>query len=1005
MLRRKLGQIQIYFDQVNVGELIVESGCDTNIQLWEIAAESVLVKEPELKAVDIIEILPQIKDESLQQSIIDLFLKNKEMNNRMLSVGPKINLMEGAEIEQLIARANVAVDFSYGHAEKLILEATDMKKAKVVCSNYDGDIVYNGNGKSVVTELQLVDSMIDNLTVSSGDIANWFNVDSNKSTISEVVVDSGITFSLNAEAQVLKLSAKATKANVSVLDSVEELLVEANDAYIDIAASGKIDVATILSDRVELTGSGKVTNASIEGSGVSVSNFGAVVEGENVYEGNKVDKIVVTDMEMTSGGAEIFENSDGSVRLSFPGQYKSATYTIPKSIPKGRVTMISLDISAASQFGITLKAGKGSDVATYPGYGMTSRHRATYDFSVNTATTMISSISIQSLASGTPDIVLHSITFYLKPETDNEATELWSEWKEDYSDATLNISLPVTAVDMNYCCTYEHVSDGYGKYTCTNNYGGLCIVLDNTDSSKAAEFNVSAVVKKVGGSTESLRMIVLNEWRDLFKESVKLGSDWNLLESVGIQVEAGESKKIHITPCDDGINQMTFLVDELTVARTFKEGTTEIPKDEIDLTGATKCNTDEYQVHHFKDVNLVEYAGKEVSFSVDMVCVDGYGDNTIVAQDSAYNAMYTDAEIGKTWKTYTYTLNVPEDYSTKENAYLGFRWKKNPVTNYSDYVFYYKNFRFSAPKDEDSTEDEAPKDGILCTPDATNIVEFKDIDFRELVGKTVNISVDVISVGGSENPKGHGQFNDSVRAGESDWFFAIHYNKEIGTDWTSFGSTEFVVPEQFADETNPVYFAIKSASGADYSPYKIYYKNFKVEVLEEEEEITEFYIAQNVEFKDVVAYATEYGGTAEISTNHYLDGNNFVKLLPDELKNNADVAAKFTTLAGLLEVVDYFEVEVTLTEGTAISEEKAGYAPQSQVYLQDSNYSVGTWGSVIGNVGQPVDGQSKTGIAQHPMSLCKEWTSATVGKIGIQMINVMADTKLSGSYSIKVVLK
>ena len=166
-----------------------------------------------------------------------------------------------------------------------------------------------------------------------------------------------------------------------------------------------------------------------------------------------------------------------------------------------------------------------------------------------------------------------------------------------------------------------------------------------------------------------------------------------------------------------------------------------------------------------------------------------------------------------------------------------------------------------------------------------------------------------------------------------------------------------------------------------------------------EEQIKEFYIA-----KDVAFNKTSSGASVDVG-GHYLDGSNFVNLLPAALKADDAVAEKFTTLSGILEMVDYFEVEVTLTEGTAVSEDKAGYAPQSQVYLQSSDYKSGTFGKVIGNIGQPSEGVPKKGSVQHPTSLCSDWDAPTVGKIGIQILNAMADTTLSGSYSIKVVLK
>ena len=72
------------------------------------------------------------------------------------------------------------------------------------------------------------------------------------------------------------------------------------------------------------------------------------------------------------------------------------------------------------------------------------------------------------------------------------------------------------------------------------------------------------------------------------------------------------------------------------------------------------------------------------------------GSVTVKAQDSGYSLMYNDATITNEWQKFEYTCTVKEDYASKENAYLGFRWASQNA-DYANYKFYYKNFVFTAP--------------------------------------------------------------------------------------------------------------------------------------------------------------------------------------------------------------------------------------------------------------------------------------------------------------------
>lgn len=567
----------IYLDQVNVGELVVESGSPVNIQIWEAKVTKLTVKEPELADLAMDALLPLLADEETQNIVLDLYEKNQAKKEQALSKAPTIVTMGDATIGEVVVNASATLDFEKGSVGAVNLEANGtLERAKVTLKNYEGDVTYKGSDSFNMMELRCVDSDIKNLKVDGTTDKNYLNVSAKNSSVDKAEVAANANIALNIATDKLEVSEKASGASLSVLNTVKDMDVKASDAEIEVTSSGKVSSAVIAGDNVKVSGVGNVAAADITGKNVSVSTFGTEVEGENAYESSSVEKIVVTDIDMTSGGATINKNTNGSVTLSFPevdGLYKSATYTIPKSIPKNRIATIVLDITSASQFGITLTAGKGSNIASYPGYGVSESRRGTYTFAIDTATTMISSISLQSLSSGTPDITLHSITFYLAPEKDAGEVSLWTTWTEDFADAKLNKSLLTTGGDLNWA-TYEYVAEGYGKVSATASWQGMCIVLDNTDSSKDADFTVSAKIKKVDGNNSKIKFQALGDnYKDWTQTYGNLDSgEWETVTTKAVTVEAGKGYKLNLTPYEgQGNGTLTYYIDDITVTRAFKD--------------------------------------------------------------------------------------------------------------------------------------------------------------------------------------------------------------------------------------------------------------------------------------------------------------------------------------------------------------------------------------------------------------------------------------------------
>lgn len=722
VISKEVDAKDIYFDQVVVKEMVVESGGKSNIQLWEMDAEKLTVKEPELEKLTVQDLRSLLEDPETQQMAMNLYLNSQAKDSKSLNTTPSIVTMGEAKIEEVVARANVDLDLATGEVGEVVLEASDkIERAKVTLKNYKGDVAYKGSDSFNAMTLKSVASEIGNLSVEESTAANYLNVISKDSSAEKVEVSGNAKVSLNVTMGTLDITEAASAAAVTVAGDVKELNVNADGAKVEVAPIGNVAVAKVAADNVSVSGSGVLSEAKITGTGAYVSTPGTEVEGNNNYVGkSNSTEVTFTDIDLTAGeGATVTKNADGSSTISFDGQYKNASFAVPKSIDKTRIIAVRVEVTTSQQFGLTLTASKGNNIAAYPGYGISKLTEASYYYGVP-ASSVISSITFQSLSPTQADLKVKAVTFVLKEEAAGEEVELWTSWTEDFNDDTLLEGVPTDSGGALNWGAYERDADGYGKYTCTAGWQGMCVVLDNLDSDKAADFTVSMKVKKVDGTDTMLKFVdIAGGTYRTFTSSAATNlviseDEWVTFDSSAITVEAGEGFKVNICPKGGGSSDtMTFLVDEVTVTRVFKEPTT--GGDTVDLAGATKCTTDAYQVHHFTNYNLVEYAGQEINFSVDMVRVGGDGSAAIVAQDSAYSAMYVDAAIGEAWETFTYTITVPENYADKESAYLGFRWKSGPVDNYADYTFYFKNFTFNGTKADGGSEGGSEEAGKTYT--------------------------------------------------------------------------------------------------------------------------------------------------------------------------------------------------------------------------------------------------------------------------------------------------
>ena len=838
VIEKEAAAKDIYFDGVEVGELVVESGNSAKVQLWDVDAEQVTVKEPELDALTLKDLATLLADKETRAETLEMYLAVRAKNESAKKTAPTIVTMEDAKVDKMVARANAAFDLAAGEVGVVALEASsEVATARVTLKNYKGDVAFTGTeGKSNMI-LNNVNSTIESLKVEESAANNILTVNSKGSVIEKAEIGGNAKVSLNIPMKSLEVTEEATAANVRVLNKVDEMAVAADSAKVEVTASGIVKEAEVTGDKVNIGGKGCLTNVEITGSDAYVSTEGTKVEGENTYV-----KPVYVEMPYDSWSEDF---TDASLNAGVPTDGSSlnwAKYSYDAENGYGVITTdagwqglaISLDNRdngspayyvasvRVKKLGGIAKGVRVTENGAWPELG------TRVDIGEEWVTVTSDKISVPAgssrvimiapndgsagvtLEMAVDDIVVKRYTDWTEPPARPKPTEdkVFTFDKMSYS-AGYGNSYTITAdgaLDISYTGQNQEAQFEFPEEMFTDDYNKIAIDFGSLADGYKLCFKIFA-----GGTTI----------KTVYDQTGDCVIDLSDCAGYGV-TKIGIMQNSAGTECKAVLNSIKFIVAEEDSTGGNEGGSgsgTEAP--EVDLTGATKCETTEWQVHHFTDVNLKDYAGTKVSFSVDMVRVGGDASEAIVAQDSAYNAMYVATEIGETWKTYSYSIDVPKDYG---DAYVGFRWKSGPVNDFGDYAFYFKNFKFEGTKVEGGDDNQGSTDDKLdltgatkCETDPYQVHHFKDYNLADYAGTEVKFSVDMVRVGGDGT--------EEIVAQDSA-YKAIYEAAVIGETWKTYTYT-IKVPENYGDAY--VGFRWKNGPVDDYADYTFYFKNFKFE--------------------------------------------------------------------------------------------------------------------------------------------------------------------------------
>ncbi len=934
----------IYFDQVNVKELVVESGSSSNIQLWEVKADTVTVKEPELSELSVKELSSLLADPATQHMAVDLFMKNMEKNAKTEKKAPSIVTMEDAQIGEVVAHGNVTLDLAQGEVENLVVKASEkQQRVNVTVKNYDGSVSYKGGDALNITTLKLVDSRVKALKVDESAANNYLNVNNKDSVAMKVEVAGNAQVSLNVPMGELAVTEAATAAQVSVLNAVDELNISANAAQIDVSPIANIASATVEGDDVKVTGSGYLAEVDITGKGAYVSTEGTKVEGENTYVKQEYvpPQVVITDIDLVGGGgAVVTKNSNGSSTVVYKPSYQTASFMVPANVDKDRISSVVVELTYNGQF--CVKFGGTSKADEYPGWGTTEATDGTMTYSINCATEKLARLDFMCLQDAL-ELTIKKITFNLLDEApEAEPTP---------------IPTPEPQVPGSYT---------FGQIKEEAFWNGSSSV-DETSGKNTMSFTAQ-YAQAFFAIPEDVDVTLL--------ESITLngltGSDYGIKLMTQEEMDAGSGNAAIVdygkpTLATGGATDIKYFVVMSTAIATA-EAPNVISVNSVSFNLKEKVEEEETPVEGYTFAEI-----KEIMFWDGSSSVDAKGKNTMAFNKQyaqAFFAIPEDVDVtllesvtlnGLTGSDYGIKLMTQEEMDAGSgNAAIVDYGKPTITTNGATNIKYFV---------------------VMSTANAENTVSVQSVIFTlKEASEEVKDSVVI-----TEPENTVLSLNDSLTlvaeaTGDIAWSSS---DEAIATVVDG-----KVIP---AGKGGKVTITATCGSAKD-----------EVEVTVEKV----FYLARNIKFENV-AVADDGGNNVttigdDIYLNPYEGTNNFVKALPEVLKNNAEVAEKFTTLAGIMEVVDSFEYQYVLTESTVVDGGNEAYEPQSQSVVQGSGWKNGIY--KWNGLGANAEG-IKMGTTIISTSDFAGWDDDTLAKVAVQIVKAKAGTKLSGEYTIKVNLK
>ena len=276
---------KIVLKEVQINQLLLESGTDYIVEVEDSDVVKLSILEPELEVVDYKKI-SQMLQEGIEASVVaQLYRDYLAQKQNFAKVYPKLVTKGETKVTSIVISSNIKLDLEQGQVENVTIDCDGSEDwVKVEVSKYNGTISINqslNETKNNLLRLDLKDSKLEQLNISS-EKGTKCSINSNKSSkVSRVEVEGNPFVNLIVETEKLYLNENTKDAFISIYSNVNDIIVEGDNNEISISNSAKINNAIVEGNSIAIYGNGKLENADIIGKEANVSVEGTVVTGEN----------------------------------------------------------------------------------------------------------------------------------------------------------------------------------------------------------------------------------------------------------------------------------------------------------------------------------------------------------------------------------------------------------------------------------------------------------------------------------------------------------------------------------------------------------------------------------------------------------------------------------------------------------------------------------------------------------------------------------------------------
>ena len=262
-------------DGIVAKEVIIEGGNTGVVRINGGNIDKVTVKAPEVPEFGFKEIVELIAAGVPVNEVVEMYQNNQKLKDDATALKPTVKVVGGAEIDELIVSGSAVLDLAGGDVEAVTVKAAaDTGRMLVTIKNYDGklnvDQVPNTDGTNNIVNVELKNTQLAELNVDGEKKCVFHIGGDNKSDVAAMVVEGSSDVVTMVDTAEVKVAESAEKSSVRIYSDVKDLVVEADNSNLYVAASAVVTNAKVTGDNTTVGFNGRVDNSEVTGSGSQV---------------------------------------------------------------------------------------------------------------------------------------------------------------------------------------------------------------------------------------------------------------------------------------------------------------------------------------------------------------------------------------------------------------------------------------------------------------------------------------------------------------------------------------------------------------------------------------------------------------------------------------------------------------------------------------------------------------------------------------------------------------